>query len=436
MMKPEDAAALGETRRGTVLGDYLRDRWVPVMRSERAEAGGTPVPIKLFGETVIVFRSPQGGLGIVDEKCPHRGASLTLARNEDCGLRCLYHGWTFDADGKATDVPNEPERSVVRDKVKLGSYPVREQSGAIWGYFGDDVENAVFPEFEFTQLPLSQVRINIATVHANWLQCIEGVVDPTHVPVLHANWLPPQVVTVMKAIPEIEVIEHDYGFTGACVREVPGGAHYARVKEFAMPWYGFVPHNSDEMHTCIIAVPGDDELTYLWYYGFDIDRDCAEDDFSVGVQGGAEHPFDPDNFRSGMPFDPEHVWGQDRSKMADGHYSGLPGLALEDVAILESQGGLQDRTKERLGAMDVLITTLRKRLLSESRAHAAGTLASLQGVDFEDVRAVAAFLPPGKQWRDAPRRGVDTSGLRHGRPGQHPDVDPEVLAQESVPVAG
>ena len=163
------------------MGRLMRRHWVPALLSEQvARADGAPVRVQLFGEKLVAFRDSDGKLGLLGEFCPHRKASLAFGRNEECGLRCLYHGWKFDTEGNVIDMPSEPKASALPEKAKHLSYPTREAGGFVWTYMGPP---DTMPEFEAPPwAPHDQARVAIAKVElpCNWAQIMEGQIDSAH----------------------------------------------------------------------------------------------------------------------------------------------------------------------------------------------------------------------------------------------------------------
>src|SRR5581483_5398355 len=148
MLSKEENELITRTGPGTPGGEMFRRFWLPAcLSSELPEPDGDPVRVRLLGEDLVAFRDSRGRVGLMPENCPHRGAALYFGRNEEGGLRCLYHGWKCDVDGNLLDTPCEPEGSVVRDRVKADVYPVHEQGGVIWAYLGPRGTRPPFPDF-------------------------------------------------------------------------------------------------------------------------------------------------------------------------------------------------------------------------------------------------------------------------------------------------
>jgi len=146
-----------------------------------------PVRVRVLGEDLIAFRDTDGNVGLVDAYCPHRGAPMFFGRNEEDGLRCVYHGWKFDCSGACTDLPNAPEGDTYKDKVRIKAYPTRDAGDLVWAYMGPAEKQPPFPEFEWTKLPRSHRYVTKFVEQCNYLQAMEGDYDPSHARFLHST---------------------------------------------------------------------------------------------------------------------------------------------------------------------------------------------------------------------------------------------------------
>src|SRR5690242_15813918 len=181
MLSREDNERLVRVGPGTPAGDLFRRYWQPAcLSSELPESDGSPIRVRLLGEDLIAFRDTNGRIGLLDAFCPHRGAPLFFGRNEECGLRCVYHGWMFDADGACVDLPNAPEGETFKNKIKITSYPCVEAGDLIWAYLGPPENQPPFPEFEWLHLPSSHRYVKKFRLECNYLQAMEGDYDPSH----------------------------------------------------------------------------------------------------------------------------------------------------------------------------------------------------------------------------------------------------------------
>ena len=163
MLPKEQNELLARTGPGTPMGDLMRRYWMPALLSEEIPAADSPpVQVRLLGEELVAFRDSKGRIGLLDEHCAHRGASLFYGRNEGCGLRCIYHGWKYDVDGNVLDTPAEPPDSDFKTKVHQTAYPTREAAGVIYAYLGPRDKIPLFPNYEWMLVPLNQTYVTKA----------------------------------------------------------------------------------------------------------------------------------------------------------------------------------------------------------------------------------------------------------------------------------
>jgi phenylpropionate dioxygenase-like ring-hydroxylating dioxygenase large terminal subunit len=393
------------------MGDMIREYWLPACRSAKLEAQGAPERVRLVGEDFVAFRGTDGAVGFIAEGCPHRCASMALARNEGDGLRCIFHGWKVGIDGRCVDTPTEPEerRERFAANVPVRSHPVREAGGLVWVYLGKHRDNPPrFPAFEFTTLGESHVLPRRGRLHANWLQGLEALLDSAHLSFLHRAQLgPPPGGTFRKEIgyirdngaPVFEFVERPYGFTEGALREQPDGQCYARVREVALPFFSFIPISPGGSGVVVCAIPIDDEWTAQWYISYDPAKPL---DLNWMTQFNRDAG-DPDFFNSDMGTR-DNLWNQDRQAMKDGHWSGIVGHgnAYEDFVVQESMGPIVDRSREFLGTCDVVIVRARRLLLDALRRfQETGEVPFAGGeVDFSRIRAVSYAYPKGQDWRE------------------------------------
>ena len=431
MLSREENERLCRVGAGTPMGELIRRYWFPAMlSSDLPEPGGAPKGLRLLGEDLVIFREDSGRIGLLDGRCPHRRVRLTLARNEGCGLRCVYHGWMMNADGAVIETPAEPEISRFGRNVRTVAYPVRDVGGLIWAYLGPQAECPPFPEFEWTGLPLSHLVHAQITARANFVQVLEGTIDSSHVAVLHADNVAGSsredidtrtplderrrsVRPSTDPRPKIEVEETSYGFRYAALhRPLEGGdgRWWARVTQFVAPFYSFIP---GEIFTAF--VPVDDY--HAIFFGISYYRDAPvseqtrrEREEHFGVRMG----IDLNSDYTMLGRSAENNWGQDRTAMERGDsFSGLSGVSLEDVAVQEAQGPIADRTRENLGAQDIAITTMRRLLLDSAARVADGQppAADPRSVDYRTVRPVMGMLEAADRWQDMDRaQPLSTSG--------------------------
>lgn len=411
MLTHEQNELLTRIGPGAPMGEMLREYWVPACRSAKLEADGAPERVRLFGENFVAFRGTSGRVGFIAEACPHRCASMALARNEGDGLRCIFHGWKVNVEGRCVDVPTEPDerRAQFAAKVPVRSHPVREAGGLVWVYLGKQAEPPRFPDYEFTNLPEDHVQPMRGIIRTNWLQGLEALLDSAHVTYLHASNLDSAVGrSLFKAesdymlndgAPVFEFVEEPYGFREGALRSPGGDLNYARVREVALPFFSFIPMTPGGPGVVCCSIPIDDETTAQWYILFNAHEPMPANRMGAfGAWSG-----DPDHFNSDMG-GPENLWKQDREAMKHGHWSGIVGRgnAYEDFAVQESMGPIVDRSKEFLASCDHVIIRARSQLLRAVKAFQETGELSFMGpeVDFSHIRAISFAYPKDQDWRD------------------------------------
>jgi len=410
MIAQDDNALLTQVGPGTPMGDLLREYWVPAVRSALLEADGKPERVRLFGENFVAFRATDGRVGFIDEACPHRCASMALGRNEANGLRCIFHGWKVDVEGKVVDCPTEPEerRERFAKLVPTRRHRVREAGGMVWVYLGGRDVPPPFPEFEFNLLPADQVEPRRGLMKCNWLQALEAALDSAHVGFLHSRGTGTPIGTAetqwesgfmrVNKAPRFEFEPRAYGFKEAALRDLPDGECYVRIREVALPYFSFIPRRPGEPRLALCSIPIDDENTAQWYVRYDLDQPLVAEFFDLfGTDCG-----DPDHFNADMG-DWSNMWHQDRAAMREGHWSGIVGRtnAYEDFIVQESMGSLVDRSKEYLGASDVIISLARRLLLKAVNDHTeGGGVAFATDIDHRRIRALSMKTGGGLRWQE------------------------------------
>jgi phthalate 4,5-dioxygenase oxygenase subunit len=377
MLSKEQNELLTRIEPGTPMGDTLRQFWLPAIRSANLEVDGAPARVRMFGQNFVAFRDTNGRVGFLDEGCPHRGVSLALGRNEDCGLRCIFHGWKINVDGQVVEVPSEPAGSNLASKIKVNHYPVRDAGGVIWVWLGQGEQPSPFPNIEFTTLPVEQVLVRKGIVHCNWVQILEGFLDSAHVTALHKTWLPKDNSTqgtfpgmMGDMAPRYEIEERPYGFMANAKRAWPDGTQVNRATEYILPWATIIPSALKTIHSITIAVPIDDEYCIYWNISWDTENPIDAESYDAVAGIGTLGP-DPDDiyFPRGTA---DQVWGQNRELMKQGNFSGFTAIPIEDFAVQESQGVFADRSKEHLGASDVAVIRMRRILLDMAKDYQDG----------------------------------------------------------------
>ena len=411
-MRREDNEKLTRTGPGTPMGEMLRQYWVPIAHASALERDGAPLKITLFSQEFVAFRATDGRVGLIDEACPHRGVSMALGRNEENGLRCIFHGWKRDVTGSVVDAPCEPadHREQFCKNIRVNRYPVRESAGAIWAYLGKG-EPPSFPDFEFTRLPANQLVMRRAVVPYNWLQGVEAHVDSSHVPFLHRGFVVQQSSGIDPAIreglakmlentaPRFETDDTPYGLREGALRDLENGQTYVRIREMVLPFYTFIPGAIKGACHGRIIVPIDDRTSAEWYVLYDPWGPLGADEIHSMFMNSAD---DPNNFSANMG-GPENMWGQDRKAMKEGHYSGLTkNIPFEDFIVQASMGSLIDRDDEQLGKADIILITVRRKLLEAVKKFERGEGVSWRGdFNYDLIRSRAVcFDPAATSWRD------------------------------------
>jgi len=393
---------------GTAMGEMLREFWTPAARSAALEAGGAPRRVRLLGENFVAFRSGDGRLGFFDEGCPHRCSSLALARNEADGLRCIFHGWKIDVEGRVVDCPTEPpeRRAAFAASVPHRRYPVREAGGIVWVYLGKRATPPKLFDFEFHHKPADAV-VRCAVVHGNWLQGFEGQLDSAHLGVLHSSSIVAGQArpgdnalsrySQQNTSPRFELMETPYGFREAALRALPDGTVYARIREVVFPYYSFIPGEHGEPRLVVVVVPIDDEWSAHWYY-FMSPFGPVPEAYRRQMMWGTGA--DDDDYAADRG-SAANVWHQDRAAMNGGHWSGITrNFTYEDFIVEESMGPIVDRSREYLGSSDAVIVRARRLLLDALKEHAEGRLpfGLDRDLDYSRIRALAIRIPAERNW--------------------------------------
>lgn len=412
-ISPEMNETLTRTGAETPMGAVFRRYWIPAcLALEVPEPDGAPVRVKLLGEDLIVFRDSAGDIGLVDAYCAHRRAPLFYGRNEECGLRCVYHGWKYDVNGNCVDMPSEPPYSKFRLRVSIKAYPTLEAGGIIWTYMGPEELMPPPPDYEWLRAPESHVRVSKTGEDCNFLQAIEGGIDTAHSSFTHNNDLSNrQLLRGLDTHPKLEVDVTDYGFRYASIRNVSSTSSYVRVYQFLMPSQqlrgGLLNHEGGPREVPGIHghiwVPIDDEHTYV---------------YNIMYSASEEHPITDEFWRNQetragrgpdqliadthwLKRNPANDFLIDREVQRTKTYTGISGVNTQDFAIQTGMGPIVDRSLEALGSTDRAIQAARRLLLDAARD--GGSSEQLPGSDpatHGTIRAVDMMIPLGADWRD------------------------------------
>lgn len=421
MLSAEDNETLTRVGPGTAMGAWMRLFWIPFYPADGLSADGQPKRVKLLGEDLVAFRDTNGDVGLVANACPHRGAPLMFGRNEECGLRCVYHGWKFDTSGKVMDMPAEPEQSRMRDRVRLKSYPCRERNGVLWTFMGDAAEPPPLPEIEFNLVPAENVFVSYRVQECNWLQALEGEIDSAHAPILHGRidgkGAINQWVAAQDLRPKFECKRRDYGVNIASRRIVDDQTSYWRVNQFVAPFWTLVPPQSKYPELSGHAwVPIDDENTLCLMFSYTPSGPLyprTREVLANGHRGRETGHASVNGYDSQPPttpygdfrtkYRPDNGYAFDYESQQTSWFSGLPGLWVQDAACQSGVMPIYDRTQENLCVSDTGIMMTRRMLLESVKAYRDNG-ARPAGADDPTtfmVRAISMHLPADADWADA-----------------------------------
>ncbi|MBN8885684.1 MAG: aromatic ring-hydroxylating dioxygenase subunit alpha [Rudaea sp.] len=403
MLSKADNEKLTRVGPGTPMGELFRRFWMPALLSEEiAERDGAPVRLRLLGEDLVAFRDTQGRVGIVDAYCAHRRAGLFFGRNEDCGLRCVYHGWKFDVDGICVDMPAEPQGMSAATKVRIKAYKTAERNGVIWVYMGAPEHEPALPDFEWSRLPERQHTSTKRLQQCNWAQAVEGGIDSSHISFLHSrsekSGGPSNKYHASDKHPVFEVQETGYGLLIAARRNAEPGTYYWRVTQFLLPFYSMIPpvgdfaESSREPYDGHAWVPIDDENTWTWSFSASPAR--AYDDKELAFRGGRDGFWGPVDHEYKPLLNRDNDYQIDRVRQRAANFTGIDGIPNQDAAVQESMGPIVDRTKERLGASDRGVVQFRRLMLRLARELEEGKAPACAGDgSFYNVRSASLLLP-------------------------------------------
>ena len=362
MLSKEDNELLTRTGPGTPMGQLIRRYWIPaLLSSELPGPDSPPVQVRLLGEELVAFRDSNGRVGIMDEHCAHRGTSLFYGRNEECGLRCIYHGWKYDVDGNILDTPAEPTGSRFKEKLHHTAYPTHEAANLIFVYMGPREMQPEFPKYEWALADPASITVTKSLQDCNYLQGVEGECDSTHLQFLHWNFAASGFMRDFYRREMLEYVteEADFGMRLVAVRDAGEGNAYVRVSSFVMPIDCWVPARTGSVH---FYVPAADD-THSWRINMRMRVPPEEH--------GTEQVFWDDDYRKRQNIHNHYLI--DREKQKTENFTGLgPNFVVHDSAATETMGPLYDRSKEHLGTSDRAVIGVRNYLLRTVKAFMAG----------------------------------------------------------------
>jgi phthalate 4,5-dioxygenase oxygenase subunit len=398
------------------MGGIMRRHWLPVCLSEEvAEKDGAPVKSRLVGEDLVVFRDSNGKLGVLDEHCPHRGASLVFGRNEECGLRCLYHGWKFDVDGNILEMSSEPDGSALKGSLKQRSFPAREAGGFVWAWLGPKEEMREFEPPAWAPQPGIKYAIVKMHVACNWAQVLEGSIDSAHSSSLHSTNMPATENVYGSTAtdeawyrpsndkaPKLQFEPTSYGFRYAALRKPiknPETDQYVRTTLFIAPFTVLIPPNN-QYNLAQMLVPIDDVNTMFYWIAWHPDpkkgitqeawrKFCAA---TVGVDLNADYT---------KKRNLANMFLQDRAAMKRGDFTGIVGIPAQDMAMWESMGPIADRSRDHPGSSDVAVVQFRRMMVAAAKKFQEGGPAIGTGEHPPHVQlaSVERIVPKSTDWK-------------------------------------
>ncbi len=403
----EENELLTRTGPGTAMGKLFRQFWIPAMLSDRLpESDGAPIAIKLLSERLVAFRDTKGRVGLMDEFCPHRGASLVYGRNEECGLRCVYHGWKFDTAGRVVETPAERNPDFGHN-ISTKAYPTREAGGIIWTYMGAEAEPPPFPEFLFNKLPPHQVSAFHYNQSCNYLQGLEADLDIAHPSFLHSTIDQDPLDERRAAMafdkhPQAYAREDEFGLQTVWRWNMtdPSKSLFW-VDPFILPCHTITPSGRTQRRFVWHAwVPIDDHNHWAYYVHYDpMAPSDPEEPIRIAKAFGHDQ-IDP--FNEWRPQgNRQNMYLQSREMQRKSNYSGISGIAMQDLAITDSMGPIVDRTREHLGSGDMLVVRMRRYLLKLLRQIEAGEPATKHnGNQYGHIDARMVIAPKETSYED------------------------------------
>jgi phthalate 4,5-dioxygenase oxygenase subunit len=407
MLSKEENELLTQVSPGKPMGDLMRRYWLPVlMSSELPKPDCAPMRVRLLGEDLVAFRDTDGKVGLLQANCPHRGAPLVFGRNEERGIRCIYHGWKFNTGGFCTAMPNVPTESDYKDKVRTLAYPCRERNGVIWTYMGPPPEPAELPYMKWNVLPEEHTVITKQYLECNYAQAMEGDFDGSHISFLHAPLTPSihrepdahleddtEALAEQFAIrststerkrfplrdprPTLMALQTDYGLFSTARRGAGPDDYFWRFNVFAMPFYAGVPKEDGRLAQINIWTPIDDHTTMVWRVTYRSESPLTEQERHDEARNRQIH-IPPEDYLPGKPDVAGSQWiprqnrstnyDLDRDSQSTTSFAGIPHVWAQDRACTEGMGSVMDRTVEHLGPSDVVIIQMRRTLMSAAQA--------------------------------------------------------------------
>jgi phthalate 4,5-dioxygenase oxygenase subunit len=416
MLSEERNQFLCSTDQGTPMGGLMRRFWAPfLLSSELPEPDCSPVRARLMGENLIAFRDTEGKLGLIDEFCAHRGVSLWYGRNEECGIRCPYHGWKYDVTGQCVDLLSEDDSTGTRERIKLKSYPCIEKAGIIWAYMGPSGQRPPEPALEWTEVSPGQLYVSKRLQECNYLQAMEGGIDSSHVSWLHGSALQNDPLFAGSKgnqyneedrMPLFEAETFDGGILIGARRNAENDQYYWRITPWIMPWYSLIPPRAGHPIGGHAWVPIDDHNCWAWSINYHPSRDLTADERAAMIAGKGIHvTYVPGTFIPTANRRNDYLMDREGQK-AGRTYSGVEGIAMQDASLQESMGSIQNRTMENLCLTDTGIAMARSELTRAATANAKGEPFKGLAPEHQGVRSVAIELPKDTNFVEGSKHGL------------------------------
>ncbi len=398
-MDKDMSETLVRTGPGTAMGNLMRRYWTPILRSsEIAAPDGPQVRVQIMGERLIAFRDTKGRPGLIDEFCTHRGASLFFGRNEECGIRCSYHGLKFDVNGQCVDVPSAPH---IASKMGIKAYPCIERGGIVWAFMGPADKQPAPPEVEWCTLPESHRFVSKRLQECNYLQAMEGGIDTSHVSYVHRYEVEidpmhrgTRANDYIKADGNVifSIEKNDFGLTLFGRRNGEPDSYYWRITQWLFPWFTLIPPFGDHALGAHVWVPIDDHSCWAWSINFHPGKSLTETERADMAAGKGIHvEYEPGSFRPKANRDNDYLVDRvaQREKRA---YSGVFGFSVQDASLQESMGTIQNHADERLLPTDKAIVMARRMLHDAALALARGIEPPALDARNQRVRAASVLL--------------------------------------------
>ena len=340
MLKREENEMITRVGPGMPMGNTLRRYWMPaLLASELPHPDSDPLRVRLLGEDLIAFRDTNGAVGLVQNNCPHRGASLFFGRNEEAGLRCVYHGWKFDIEGNCVDIPNEPAESDFKHKVKATAYPTSEKAGVVWTYMGPPEKQPPLPDMEWMRAPAGHMWVSKTHEACNYLQAMEGGLDTSHSSFLHRDLSAEGLANprARSTAPRLEVLNTDYGYMYASIRHLPQDQqNFVRIYHYVMPFYQLRaggPAKTLGNTDGHIWVPIDDTTCWAWNFHFSHEKPQPYEEwqrYEHGMGRGLAEDYLPGTFKLKANASNDYLLSREAQRSVN--YTGIMGTNTQDFA--------------------------------------------------------------------------------------------------------